>query len=64
MRLGVAAFGTDGAKSGIGSYLRQWLEAFDSSDPAIDMDFMAPRSEKSTVSSAPASGPSPWPVRP
>ncbi len=49
MRLGVAAFGTDGAKSGIGSYLRQWLEAFDGSDPAIDMDFMAPRSEMSEL---------------
>lgn len=45
MRLGVAAFGTDGAKSGIGSYLRQWFEALDASVANVDVDVLAPRSE-------------------
>ena len=45
MRLGVAAFGTDGARSGIGSYLRQWLEALDPQRENLAIDVMAPGSE-------------------
>lgn len=45
LRLGVAAFGTDGARSGIGSYLRQWLEALDSDRENVAIDVMAPESE-------------------
>ena len=49
LRVGVAAFGTDGSRSGIGSYLRQWLQALDESAANVDVDVLAPRSELSEL---------------
>ncbi|MBP9946413.1 MAG: hypothetical protein KBH14_08470, partial [Vicinamibacteria bacterium] len=49
LHLGIAAFGTDGARSGIGSYLRQWLQALSGADPAIRVDILAPGSEMSEL---------------
>lgn len=45
LHLGIAAFGTDGARSGIGSYLRQWFGALDPDDAGLDVDVLAPASE-------------------
>jgi glycosyltransferase involved in cell wall biosynthesis len=49
LHLGIAAFGTDGARSGIGSYLRQWLQALSGADPTIRVDILAPGSEMSEL---------------
>lgn len=45
LHLGIAAFGTDGARSGIGSYLRQWFGALDPDGAGVDVDVLAPASE-------------------